>query len=123
MKKRILMMSILGSGLAVALHAQAQPMDQGHASHAATEPGSAAQDEARGAAQGRGVIHAIDPRGRSINLTHEPIPALGWPAMTMDLPVTEPVDLSALSPGDRVSFGLQLGSDNLYRITELKRLD
>jgi Cu(I)/Ag(I) efflux system periplasmic protein CusF len=118
MKKHHAILAILSAGLACTFAARAQPMDHGQAGHAAKE-----QAETSGTAQGRGVIHAIDASGRSVNLTHEPIPALSWPGMTMDLPVTEQVDLSGLRPDDRVSFSIQLGSDNQYRITGLKRLD
>ncbi len=40
--------------------------------------------------------------------------------MTMDLPVTNKVDLAKLKPGDKVIFHLKLGRDKAYRITEIK---
>ncbi|NEX20838.1 copper-binding protein [Thiorhodococcus mannitoliphagus] len=85
--------------------------------------GAMAQEQATGATQGQGVINSVDAKGGSVNITHEPIPALSWPAMTMDLPVTDAVDLSGVSAGDKVDFAIMLGSDNVYRITALKRLD
>jgi Cu(I)/Ag(I) efflux system protein CusF len=89
-------------------------MDQ-HAmgGHAMTE-----DTDSRGT-RGHGVIESVDAQKASINITHDPIPALGWPAMTMDLPVTDQVDLSGVKAGDTVDFKILLGSDNVYRVTEM----
>lgn len=70
-------------------------------------------------ANGKGIINSIDPEGRSINITHEPMPDLGWPEMTMDLQVTRKVDLSKTSVGDAVAFTIKLGRDKKYRVIEL----
>ena len=122
MKKLTAMMVVLSVGAALALQAEAQSMDhdpmKGHGTGGAAAAG---QEESGGAAQGRGVIHSVDLAGRSINITHEPIPALSWPAMRMDIPVAQQVDLSGLNAGDRVDFRIVLGADNVYRITELTR--
>ncbi|MDR0634849.1 MAG: copper-binding protein, partial [Azoarcus sp.] len=34
-------------------------------------------------ASGQGVVKKIDPAKQRLTLQHDPIPALGWPAMTM----------------------------------------
>ncbi|MBK5968883.1 MULTISPECIES: copper-binding protein [Thiorhodovibrio] len=68
---------------------------------------------------GHGVINSVDAQKASINITHDPIPALQWPEMTMDLPVTEQVDLSGVKAGDTVDFKILLGPDNVYRVTEM----
>ncbi|WP_395077088.1 copper-binding protein, partial [Hyphococcus sp.] len=44
---------------------------------------------------GEGVINALDVKKSTVNLTHKPIEAIGWPEMTMDFAVLKPVDLSA----------------------------
>ena len=67
-----------------------------------------------------GVINSIDAAGGKINVTHEPVKELGWPTMTMDLPVTKRVDLSTLKAGSNVKFKLKLGRDKQYRITEIE---
>jgi Cu/Ag efflux protein CusF len=51
-----------------------------------------------------------------VNVTHEPIPALGWPAMTMDLGVDASVPPDMIAPGKRLRIGLAKGKDGLYRI-------
>jgi len=80
--------------------------------------GSMHGDTGAGAA-GQGVINSVDAEAGVVNITHGPIPALSWPAMTMDLPVAEGVDLGGVQPGDEVRFRILLGSDQVYRITEI----
>ncbi len=71
------------------------------------------------AVMGKGVVHSVDLKKRKINLSHEPIPALKWPEMTMDLDVAEGVDLSALQPEQNIHFHIVLGEDKVYRITKI----
>lgn len=67
-----------------------------------------------------GVINSIDAANKRINLSHQPIPAIGWPAMTMDFPVASSVDLGALKPGNRVNVTLGKGADGMYRINSVQ---
>ncbi|MGL4302937.1 MAG: efflux RND transporter periplasmic adaptor subunit [Sphingomonas sp.] len=41
----------------------------------------------------------------SITLSHEPVPAIGWPAMTMTFQLPDPKIAQGLKTGDRVRFG------------------
>ncbi|MES9832108.1 MAG: copper-binding protein [Candidatus Thiodiazotropha sp. DIVDIV] len=86
-----------------------------HAKHDHSMMGSDANQ-----AMGMGVIHLVDAENKSVNLTHQPIPSLNWPAMTMDLPVTKRVDLSGFKPGDKVHFTLKKGRDNQFRILTME---
>jgi Cu(I)/Ag(I) efflux system protein CusF len=70
-------------------------------------------------AEAKGKVNSIDADGGTVNVTHDPVPALGWPAMTMDLPVTRRVDLSAVKPGTPVTFKLKKGRDNQFRIIDI----
>ncbi len=72
-------------------------------------------------ADGVGVVHGVSKLNRTVNLTHEPIPALKWPGMTMDLPLAKSVDLSNLNSGDKIKFRLELGDDNKYIITHIEK--
>lgn len=122
--KPSLLMAVVSAAAICTAPGQLMAMDHGEMSdHNAMGSGAMAQTETSGATQGKGVINTVDAAGRSVNITHEPIPALSWPAMTMDLPVTEQVDLSGLSPGEEVDFKIVLGSDNVYRITEMGAAD
>ena len=71
------------------------------------------------AVMGTGVVHKIDSDNRKINVTHEPIEALKWPKMTMDLDVVDSVDLSKLQSGEAIKFHIEMGDDKVYRITEI----
>ena len=55
-----------------------------------------------------------------VEITHEPMPDIGWPQMTMDIPVTRRVDLNGFKAGDKVEFELKKGRDDVYRIVNMK---
>lgn len=65
--------------------------------------------------QAQGVVTAIE--AGSITLSHQPIPALNWGAMTMDFVLTHPV--AAIKPGDRVMFSFTLDDEQGAVITRL----
>lgn len=67
-------------------------------------------------AHGAGTVNSVDPAQHKVNLSHNPIPEIGWPAMTMDFPVAPSVDLQALEPGTRVNFTIERGEDGMYEI-------
>lgn len=58
------------------------------------------------AASGKGTINRINADAGSVNISHQAIPAIKWPAMTMDIPVADKKILSGVKPGQAVSFGL-----------------
>ena len=67
-----------------------------------------------------GVVNGVDTAQRKINVTHEPIPAIGWPSMTMDFPVAPSVDLTAVKPGARVDFTIEKGKGGMYEIQSVQ---
>jgi membrane fusion protein, copper/silver efflux system len=52
---------------------------------------------------GLGRIGQISPS--SVTLSHQPIPAIGWPAMTMQFRLADPTLARGFKVGDRVAFG------------------
>lgn len=72
-------------------------------------------------AWGKGVVNALQENG-AINVTHEPIPAIGWPGMTMDLGVKDGVSLVGVSVGAVIRFGLGKGPDGMFRIEAIEIL-
>lgn len=112
----VLIALLIAAAFPVAAQEQSMPPG-GMTEHGAMHTGGTTQDET--GATGEGVINKVDAGKGVVNVTHEPIPALSWPEMTMDLPVAEGVDLSAVEPGDEVRFRVVLGEDQVYRITEL----
>lgn len=54
-----------------------------------------------------------------VNLTHDPIPALGWPTMTMDLALLDGADADGLAAGDAIEFELSRGPDGIYGVSAI----
>lgn len=55
------------------------------------------------AVKSSGTVTAIDKAARKITLDHQPIPEVGWPAMTMAFSA-EPEVLGTVEVGDKVAF-------------------
>lgn len=87
------------------MHSDMQPAD--HGSHEMMTEG----------VHGDGELHALDDT--KVNLSHGPIPAIGWPAMKMDLPLLEGAEIGDVKPGDTVLFMLEKGPDGMYGIKAL----
>ena len=85
-----------------------------------TAPGEAAVS----AASGMGVVEEIMPEMGMVTLKHQPIPELGWPAMTMSF-VTKPDALKGLKAGDMVHFMVRekANADGEFVITSIGRID
>jgi Cu(I)/Ag(I) efflux system protein CusF len=51
------------------------------------------------------------------NVSHEPIPEIGWPAMTMDLALLPDAEMMGeVAEGDAVTLMLIKGEDGMYAI-------
>ena len=55
---------------------------------------------------GTARIVAADAKTGALTMDHDPIPALKWPAMTMDFTVRDPALLKGLKPGQAVEFDM-----------------
>lgn len=60
--------------------------------------------------QGQGVITEIG--NGQITISHQPIPAINWPAMTMAFALTKTVSTTGLRPGQRIRFRLEKQGGN-----------
>ena len=67
-------------------------------------------------AHGTGTVNAVDPAQHKVNMSHAPIPEIGWPAMTMEFPVAPSVDLKAIKPGMSVNFTIEQQPSGMYEI-------
>jgi Cu/Ag efflux protein CusF len=67
-------------------------------------------------AHGTGTVNSVDPARHKVNLSHKPIPEIGWPAMTMEFPVAPSIDLTAIKPGTRVNFTIEQQPGGMYEI-------
>ncbi len=75
-------------------------------------------------AQREGAVHTkatLNSLGDGIaNVSHDPIPEIGWPAMTMDLPLAEGVHTTGdIKEGDSVTLMLIKAEDGMYAIGAL----
>lgn len=57
--------------------------------------------------QGVGVITAIDAKANKLTIQHGPIPAVGWPAMTVAFKANPPTLLRGLRVGQRIGFDVK----------------
>jgi len=110
-----------GEGYGMAPVLAASPVDHGQIDHSKMDHAQAPAPQVAQAAhvQGTGTVKSIDAAGHKVNLAHNPIPAIGWPAMTMDFAVAPSVDLKALKLGARVTFTMQRGGDGMYVIQSI----
>ena len=100
-----------------AIPALAQQVQMGGRGMPAEGASSGAQAQA---VIGTGTVRAVDPARRVINLSHDQIPAIGWPQMTMDFAVDPKVDLSTLKPGQPVEFSLTPAGGGNYTVGSIK---
>jgi Cu/Ag efflux protein CusF len=69
-------------------------------------------------ANASGTITAVNPANHKVTFDHGPIPAINWPAMTMEFAVVPSVDLAKLKTGDKVNFTLS-GSGGTYTMQSI----
>jgi Cu/Ag efflux protein CusF len=94
---------------------QAALMGEGEPLHAHT-PGMQMAHDGQNDVHATGTVNSVDPGQRKVNLSHQPIPEIGWPAMTMDFAVAPNVDLRAIKPGARINFTIEKGQGGMYEI-------
>ena len=81
----------------------------------------AAADGAPAAATATGVVQQIRPEQGKVKISHEPIAALGWPAMAMTFRVKDKSVLEGIAAGDKVNFELGKDADGLV-ITRIEKV-
>jgi Cu/Ag efflux protein CusF len=110
----------LGSSLAVSpLGSSLVPPGEGH-ERTSDMPGEMKMaHEGHQHTQATGTVNSVDAAQHKINISHNPIPEIGWPAMTMDFPVARSVDLRSVKPGMRVNFTFEQGQGSMPEIQSL----
>ncbi len=99
---------LLASAPAVAL-AEAHQHNMNHAEMHASVQGHS----------GQGVVNKVDLQSNKVNLTHGPIPSLGWPGMTMDFKVKDATLLQNIKPGQKVTFGVIKEAPKKFVVTRI----
>lgn len=74
--------------------------------------------------RGTGKVTEVDAAKGRVELDHDPIASLKWPAMTMGFLLRDKAQLGGLKPGDRVEFELRGEPDKEgdYVIEQLRRM-
>ena len=75
---------------------------------------------AEAGAKGKGVVNMVDAAAHKVNVSHEPIPSLGWPAMKMDFAVAPSVDLKTVQAGTQVEFTVGKNKAGLPEIQSIQ---
>ena len=71
-------------------------------------------------AKGVGVVTEINAEEAVVTLKHEPIPALGWPTMTMPFHLASPAMLKDLKVGQKIAFDTK-EAQGLPEITAIRK--
>ena len=95
----------------------AQPANTGATAPAASTPAASTEAPATVAspsgtmgmqmagtpAMGAGTVESVDPTAGKISISHGPVAALGWPAMTMNFKAT-PEQIASVHAGQAIEF-------------------
>lgn len=87
-----------------------------------TAPAPAAEDkmgdmnmtapaQATGPIRSTGVVTQVDAAAGTVTFNHEAIPAVNWPAMTMQFHAENPSILQGIAVGDHVTFELKSAAE------------
>jgi len=71
-------------------------------------------------AWGEGVVEAVKEGGAVVTLRHGPIPAIGWPGMTMDMRLAPDARAQTLATGDAIRFGLAKDAEGMFLIVAVE---
>ena len=109
------------SGPVLALASPAPPAQAAVAgqAHASSHGGMQMAHDGKSDVHATGTVNSVDPAAHKINVTHQPIPQIGWPSMTMDFAVAPTVDLRTVKPGAHISFSMEQGSNGMYQIQSI----
>ncbi len=77
-------------------------------------------DQSAKGAKGKGVVNSVDAAGHKMNVSHEPIPSLKWPAMKMDFAVAPSVDLKSVQAGSQIEFVVGTNKEGLPEIQSIQ---
>ncbi len=70
--------------------------------------------------EGIGKLNAVNIEQGQVNINHEPIPRLEWPAMVMDIDVAEDINLERVSQWQQVRFFMMKDEKGTYFIRRIE---
>ena len=66
-----------------------------------------------------GTLNSLNTAAGTVNISHSPVPAAGWPAMTMDFKLANPSQAANVKLGDRVDIHFTIENGMNATITHL----
>jgi Cu(I)/Ag(I) efflux system protein CusF len=111
---------ILSAGTAFAQTSDMTSMDHGAMDHSTMGHGEMPMDQAMldSAIHVKAIVHSMGDG--TVNVSHEPIPEIGWPAMTMDMTLMENAEvMEDMADGQAVTMMLIQGEDGMYGVAAL----
>jgi Cu(I)/Ag(I) efflux system protein CusF len=91
----------------------------GHSGHAAQQ--ESAQPASARVYTTSGIVEAVHKAEGKVTVSHQPVPALNWPAMTMRFSLESSDQLEGIKPGDRVRLDFR-NEGNVSLIQEIEVL-
>ena len=78
-------------------------------------------DKATAVTWAQGEITAINADQTILTISHQPVSAWNWPAMTMNFNIDKNIKIKDLVVGQQIKFELQKTADNQYSIIDYKK--
>ncbi len=105
--------------LSICVLALTTPMAMAQTNHSTMDHSGMAMSEEKmeGAVHAKAVVNSIGDG--TVNVSHEPIPEIGWPAMTMDMPLTADAKIEGVAEGDEIVLMLMKGDDGMYAVSAM----
>ncbi|SQI36166.1 Cation efflux system protein CusF precursor [Leminorella richardii] len=75
-----------------------------HAGHGTMPQAEQAGQQSEQVISTQGEVKGIDADAKKLTVAHEPIPSLGWPAMTMRFTYEDPATVKDIKVGDKVKL-------------------
>ena len=88
--------------------------------HDMSEHQMAMQPAAQTRHEGHGIIKAVNEKAHKVQIAHEPIATLEWPAMTMWFALGSPLPQD-IKVGDNVKFELEQTHTKKWSITHIEK--
>jgi Cu(I)/Ag(I) efflux system protein CusF len=120
MKKTILLVLVAASSTLAACGREEAPSASNMPNMPPAQQPAGGQPAAE--SRGMGVVQSVDTANGSLTIAHEPIAALGWPAMTMSFKVDKPALLDDVKAGEHIEFTLR-GRDMSAVVTSIEKAD
>jgi Cu(I)/Ag(I) efflux system periplasmic protein CusF len=105
--------------VSICMLALTTPMAIAQTSHSTMDHSNMAMSEEKmeGAVHAKAVVNSIGDG--TVNVSHDPIPEIGWPAMTMDMPLTADAKIEGVAEGDEIMLMLIKGDDGMYAVSAM----